>query len=69
MEHAEALAPLGFAPREVQVTRVELPKVSDLTSVKGRAALNRLGFTPESFLHTPEPGPPRIEVIPPDGES
>jgi len=65
-EHAEALAPLGLAPREETVTRPVLPKVSDLTSTAAREALARVGLTSERFLFTPEVGDPQIVVVRPE---
>ena len=67
-EHAEALAPLGLAAREETVTRRVDPKVSDLTSPKARAALARVGLTPEVRLSAPEPGDPQVVVVAPEGE-
>jgi hypothetical protein len=63
-QHAEALAPLELAPREV--TSVEYPGVAQLTTTKARTALARLGLTPEAFLLAGEPGPPSVVVIPPE---
>jgi hypothetical protein len=68
-EHREGLAPLGLAPREETVTRTIYPKVSDLTSAAARAALARVGLTPETFLHAPTPGDPAIVVVAPEGEA
>lgn len=65
-EHAEALAPLGLAPREETKTTTVYAKVSDLTSKKAREALARVGLTPETFLHTPEPGDPQVVVVAPE---
>jgi hypothetical protein len=68
-DHAESLTPLGLAPRDEVITRRVYPKVSELSSAQARAALARLGLTPEHFLLTPERGEPKIEVIPPpEGE-
>lgn len=64
--HAEALRPLGVAPREVTKTEVVLPKVSDLTSKAVKAGLVRLGLSLDEFLHKPEPGPAKVVLVPPE---
>jgi hypothetical protein len=64
--HAETLAPLGLAPREV--ASLEYPGVSQLTTAATRAALARLGLTPEAFLIAGEPGPPQVVVVKPERE-
>jgi hypothetical protein len=62
-EHAEGLAPLGLAPREV--TKTEFPGVAALTTTAARASLARLGLTPETFLLAGEPGDPTVVVVRP----
>lgn len=65
-EHAEALVPIGIAPREETVTRTVYAKVSEIQAAGD--ALARVGLTPEQFLHTPDPGDPQIVVVPPSEE-
>lgn len=66
-EHAEGLRPLGLAPREETTTTTVYAKVSELTSKKARDGLARIGLAPEHFLHQPEPGPPSLVVVKPEG--
>lgn len=69
-EHVEALTPIGLAPKVEEVTKVEQvrtdPGVADLTSPKARDALARAGLSAEVFLHTPEPGRPRVVLVEPE---
>jgi hypothetical protein len=65
-EHAEALDPIGLAPIDVPKVERVYPGVGDLTSKAAKDALTRAGLSPEVFIHTPTPGPPRIVVVPPE---
>jgi hypothetical protein len=65
-EHAEALGPLGLGPREVTKVVIERPGVGDLTSPAARAALARVGLTPETLVFTPERGAPSVVLFPPE---
>lgn len=62
--HAEALVPLGIAPREETVTRTVYAKVSEIQAQAD--GLARVGLTPETFLFSPEPGEPQIVVVRPE---
>lgn len=65
-QHAEALQPLGLAPRDQDPPPRIYPLVSELTSAKSRRDLARMGLTPETFLIQGEPGQPRVIVEAPD---
>ena len=64
--HDEILGPLGYGRKEETVVEVTYPGVGDLTSAKARAAIARSGVNVSTLLHTPEPGPPRVVVVPPE---
>jgi hypothetical protein len=64
--HDEVLGPLGYGRREEPTVKVTYPGVGDLTSAKARAAIARAGLNVSTLLHTPEPGPPRVVVVPPE---
>lgn len=64
--HREALAPLGLGPREETRVVVDYPKVGELTSTAARAALARVGLSPEALIHRADPGPDQVVVIAPE---
>lgn len=64
LRHAEALGPLGYGPTERVVQ--EFPRTSDLITTKARAALARVGLTPETFLILGDPGRPEVVVVEPE---
>jgi hypothetical protein len=64
--HREALAPLGLGPREETRVVVDYPKVGELTSTGARAALARVGLSPEALIHRADPGPDQVVVIAPE---
>lgn len=68
-QHAEALLPLGLAPRDQDPPPRIYPLVSELTTTKTRRDLAKLGMTPETFLIQGAPGSPRVVVDVPDTPS
>ena len=64
--HDEVLGPLGYGRKETPSVDVTYPGVGDLTSAKARAAIARAGINVATLLHTPDPGPPRVVVVPPE---
>lgn len=70
--HAEALRPLGLAPRPQPTPPPppdKMPGVGEFTSKAARAKLARVGLRPETFVETPEAGEDRIEVVRPRAEA